>query len=548
MSIEDREQLNLETDVVVLGGGPAATWAAWNAAQKGAKVILVDKGYCGASGATASAGTGIWYVAPDPELRAAAKADREALGGYLADHGWMDRVLDQTYENMHRLEEWGYPFPAEGGGKPERGSLIGPHYMKLMRSIVKKAGVTILDQSPAYELLIDNHGVGGVVGYQRQEKRPYRIQAGAVVVATGGIAFLSYALGCNVLTGDGALMAAEVGGVFSGMEFSNAYALSPLFSSSTRGAHYRFATFYKEDGSVLEGASAHSRSPIVKALMQGQVYACFDQAPEEIQPQLRVSQVDFHTVFDRMGINPFRDKFPVTLRMEGTMRGTGGIQLIDYNCSTVVPGLYAAGDAATRELICGGFTGGGSHNAAWAMSSGTWAGSGAAEYSLKLGNKSGNRILRGAGRAAINPQQTGTFNAEEVIKAVQDELFPYNKNYFRTEEILTESLKRLDDLWVQVQRSPDASRPDKQRHREAAALVASARWAYRSALARTESRGMHKRIDKPNRDPLQQHRLITGGLDSVWTKYEDTIDSSIGLSRGTINEQTKNTGSEAIAV
>ena len=28
------------------------------------------------------------------------------------------------------------------------------------------------------------------------------------------------------------------------------------------------------------------------------------------------------------------------------------------------------GDAATRELICGGFTGGGSHNAAWAMSSG----------------------------------------------------------------------------------------------------------------------------------------------------------------------------------
>jgi hypothetical protein len=52
---------------------------------------------------------------------------------------------------------------------------------------------------------------------------------------------------------------------------------------------------------------------------------------------------------------------------------------------TSVPGLYAAGDAATRELICGGFTGGGGHNAAWAMSSGTWAGQGAADYARQFG-------------------------------------------------------------------------------------------------------------------------------------------------------------------
>ena len=34
------------------------------------------------------------------------------------------------------------------------------------------------------------------------------------------------------------------------------------------------------------------------------------------------------------------------------------------------------------ELICGGFTAGGSHNAAWAISSGTWAGQGAAAHAL----------------------------------------------------------------------------------------------------------------------------------------------------------------------
>ncbi len=41
---------------------------------KGVRVILVDKSYCGMSGATAPSGTGVWYVPPDPEQREAAMA------------------------------------------------------------------------------------------------------------------------------------------------------------------------------------------------------------------------------------------------------------------------------------------------------------------------------------------------------------------------------------------------------------------------------------------------------------------------------------------
>jgi succinate dehydrogenase/fumarate reductase flavoprotein subunit len=41
------------------------------------------------------------------------------------------------------------------------------------------------------------------------------------MIATGGCAFLSRALGSNVLTGDGGLLAAEVGAELSGMEFSS---------------------------------------------------------------------------------------------------------------------------------------------------------------------------------------------------------------------------------------------------------------------------------------------------------------------------------------
>ncbi|MEH2040787.1 FAD-binding protein [Nostoc sp.] len=51
-------QLNLETDVLVIGGGLSATWATWNAAAQGVRRILVDKGYCGTTGATAPSGNG----------------------------------------------------------------------------------------------------------------------------------------------------------------------------------------------------------------------------------------------------------------------------------------------------------------------------------------------------------------------------------------------------------------------------------------------------------------------------------------------------------
>lgn len=520
--------LDLTADVLVVGGGPAATWAALKAAQAGADVVLADKGYCGTSGATASAGTGVWYVPPEPAAREAAMASREALGGYLADRRWMARVLDQTYARVNELAETTrFPFPVNARGEELRTGLQGPEYMRRMRIWVRRAGVRILDHSPVTELLVDPTGaVAGAAGHRRQAGQDYRVRAAAVVLATGGCAFLSKALGCNVNTGDGALFAAEAGAELSGMEFSNAYGIAPEGTSVTKTAFYHYATFYREDGSELEGASGTQRSPIARELLHRKVYARLDLADEPARTAMRLAQPNFFLPFDRMGIDPFTDKFPITLIAEGTVRGTGGIRITSHDCATTVPGLYAAGDAATRELICGGFTGGGSHNAAWAISSGSWAGTGAAHHARTLGNRANRRTVRLIGQAGLRPTGRPAEDHRDVVATVQREVLPYDKNYLRHGNTLTEALSTLDSTWRRLRTSLHAGGIDAVHTRQAAAMTAHARWMYTAALARTETRGMAKRLDFPDQDPAQHHRLTTGGLDEIWTRPETTAPAT----------------------
>ncbi|WP_437337829.1 FAD-binding protein [Sorangium sp. So ce394] len=506
-------------DVLVIGGGPAGAWAALGAVASGARsVALVDKGYCGTSGATAPANTGAWYVTPEGDARERAIEARFARSGGLAHRDWMARVLDATWEQINRLAEWGYPFPLDDSGLQYRANLRGPDYMYFLRRQLRRAGVRILDHAPALELLVSEGVVAGAAGHARQQDAAWRIRAGAVVLASGGCAFLSKALGCDVNTGDGTLMAAEVGAELSGMEFSAQYGISPAYASVTKGLPYFWATFTTESGEVID-SRGNRMLAVARALRQGPVYAVLDRAGPEIQRWLRDGQPNCFLPHDRLGIDPFKQRFPVTLRSEGTVRGSGGIRIVDDGCATGVPGLYAAGDAASRELIVGASSGGGSPNAAWAISSGTWAGRAAARFAQRLGDRAAARAVRPAGTVGLRPGGTagGPF-AKEIIDLVQQEVLPLDKNLFRRGDRLAASVERLDGAWRDAEAHLHAAGAARIRAREAAALLATARFCYRSALARAESRGLHQRTDLPHTDPDQAHCLATGGLSSIWVE------------------------------
>jgi succinate dehydrogenase/fumarate reductase flavoprotein subunit len=109
-----------------------------------------------------------------------------------------------------------------------------------------------------------------------------------------------------------------------------------------------------------------------------------------------------------------------------------------------------------------------------------------------------------------------------IVRAVQAEVFPFDRNLFRTGRGLTDALGRLDGLWQEVQAGPAPFVRPLLRGREAAAMVATARFMYATAKHRTETRGMHKHQDFPQLDPAQQRRLVTAGLDEIRVRPEDT--------------------------
>jgi len=512
----------LAADVLVLGGGPAGAWAALVAAQAGSKVILADKGFFGTSGATAPSNTGTWCVPPGPQRRAAIEKRAPRTAG-LADPECAERVLAETYAGLLELAEWGYAFPRDPlDGSLYIANLRGPDYMRFMRKLVKGAGVKVLDHHPALELIQDADGVAGAAGLDRQGGRPWRIAAGAVVLATGGCAFGERMLGATGLTGDGYLMGAEAGARLSGMEFSAQYGIAPARTSLNKGLLYRWATFYDAERRPIDLGPGERQIGVAKALLKGAVFARFDQADAQVQDWLRRGQPNCFLPFDRQGIDPFAELFEVTLRCEGTVRGLGGIRLASAGGATDVTGLFAAGDVASREPLNGAISGGGGPNASWAIASGRAAGRSAHLFAalyrrhMKVRADARAEAIH-ARRSQEEPRHgmavaaTGGLDVNSIVEGVRAEMLPLDRHFFRTDDSLRNSSIALDSLWAAT--STGYSGQDSVlRRREASALLATARWSVAAARLRRESRGIHRRTDAPAADPAFAHRIEIRGI------------------------------------
>jgi succinate dehydrogenase/fumarate reductase flavoprotein subunit len=98
---------------------------------------------------------------------------------------------------------------------------------------------------------------------------------------------------------------------------------------------------------------------------------------------------------------------------------------------------------------------------------------------------------------------------------VRQEFLPLERNFFRRSENLRQSLQRLERTWAELRDHAWGRGVDAVKSREAAAMTATSRWAYASALARAESRGMQRRLDFPAADAAFVCTLESSGLDRV---------------------------------
>lgn len=507
----DADLLDLQTDVLVIGGGPAGTWAALSARRAGARVVLVDKGYCGTSGVGAAATIGHWWVAPD--ARDAAMEAKNQDGRDLGEQRWMARILAETWQAWPEFAgPRGYT-----GDTSYRGAiggqflLQGPVYLKEMRRLIHRAGVTILDHAPALSLRQDRHGaVRGAEGVLLRRNAPWRVTARAVVMAAGACTFRSGCLGGHVNTGDSILMAAEAGARLSGMEFSNYYGIVPVGGSVDKNGYLLQSSFFDASGREvhLGWSSQYGVMGIgaARCFAEGPVYCQFTQVPAERRAFLRAGQPNLFTQFDRLGIDPFTQKFEVEPMFEGSVRGSGGILVADDDCGTGVVGLWVAGDAASREMLVGASSGAGSVNASWALSSGRWAGAAAAAYSRTAGDGQADALWN-------HPSGKGEFAPAALLAALQAEMLPLSRNGFRDAAGLSQTLAVVAGVETELA----AAGPGDARHilrlRELLSMALMARRGAEAALLRAETRGVHVRQDLRVSDaPEWRQRIVWDGL------------------------------------
>lgn len=188
------EDVQMDADVVVVGAGAAGLSAALKTAQNGHSVILLEKmGVIGGASAMAGSGTmatGSKWQKEDGYEDSAEKLVEDMMAN---GHQKNDRATVELFANtIGDAFDWlvgedGAAVPYQRSGKPSRsysGEGRGAGVCKNLAERLEAAGGTLLTNTPATELVVEN---GAVVGVKAEgEGKAYTIRAKAVVLASGG--------------------------------------------------------------------------------------------------------------------------------------------------------------------------------------------------------------------------------------------------------------------------------------------------------------------------------------------------------------------------
>ena len=199
MTYRKQKEINLATDVLILGAGAAGCLAAIGAREKGAEVMIIDKGSLISCGCT---GAGQDHFGAQLNSGPEWDSDDRATQ-YYSSPGWgvssdmVEKSFTREISGMiQRLEKWGVQFYKKPDGSYYRSAGLGqPEWFLMMKNgvdlkknlakAVLESGAEKQDQVTITRLLEKEGSVTGAMGFNRKTGEIFTFQAKAVVIALG---------------------------------------------------------------------------------------------------------------------------------------------------------------------------------------------------------------------------------------------------------------------------------------------------------------------------------------------------------------------------
>jgi L-aspartate oxidase len=531
-----RPAFEVAADVVVVGTGAAGMSAALEASSAGLDVLVVSKAGLG-GGSTPWAQGGLAAALERDDSVDLHAADTLTAAAGLGDPGAIETLVRAAPVEIARLRALGArfdpgPLGLEGGHSRHRivhagGDASGAEVHRVLAAAlaaaVDGAHLRVMEQTVALDAVLDETGrvAGLLVGRIAPAGGPLTVgvvRTAAVVLATGGFghAFATTSNPAGV-TGDGLALAVRAGAEVSGVEFvqfhptvlwrPGARGRCPLVTEALRGAG---ATLVDGHGrSVMAGAHPLgdlAPRDVVSATMHrrmttgdGPVTHLWLDARSVGARRLEEKFPTVTAACRLAGIDPATEPIPVA---PGAHYACGGIHA-DMDGTTSVDGLLAVGEVASTGV----------HGANRLASN-------SLTESLAAGRRVGRRLAAADDRRSGSGGRSGLIGLVGVDPTARDGLADAMSVHAGVARH-GEGLEHLLDL---LGAAPPSSGPLDLETVEATNLHTVSTLVAVAALARTESRGCHRRSDFPH--------PVAAGLHPIVLRADDgRVGVAVGADR-----------------
>ena len=556
-----------EYDVVIIGAGGAGLRAAIEATRQGVSVAVICKSMLGkAHTVMAEGGAAAALGNKDPRDSWETHFRDTMKGGkYLGDWRMAEIHAKESPDRIRELEQWGAIFDRTPEGLTNQRNFGGHTYprlahigdatgLELIRTLQERGihtGMEVFMEYTVRHLFKADGRVSGCFAYNRVDGSLHVFKAKSTVLATGGITRCwSVCSGSWEYTGEGHALAYWAGAEMGDMEFVQFHPTGMIWPPSVRGIlvtegvrgeggmltnsegeRFMFnyvPEMYRDEfadteaeamewvASIVADETPTARRPpelltrdvVAKAINSereagrasehGGAYLDISWRPEE-QVKKKLPGM-YHQFMELAAVDITKEPMEVGPTAHYVM---GGVKVDPVTQESTVPGLYAAGEAATGLHGANRL---GGNSLSDLITFGKRAGQYAAEAAMEMDSfaEIAASEIEGVIAETLAPlSRDGGENPAKVVEDLRD-LMQEKVGIIRQGHELKEALEELEAFRDrEANTSPGGTRiynPGWQQALEIGAMIDISKMCAMSALAREESRGGHTRLDFPTPD------------------------------------------------